>query len=251
MLTIALLAGQPEIFYSIQGEGKNTGIPSVFIRLSQCNLYCYWCDTDYTWNWQGTRYAHQRDNEPGYQKYRKEDMMVRMSATDILAAVKQYPCRHLIFTGGEPLMQRKQLFPLLKLLKEADPGYHIAFETNGTILPGPEIDAYTDQYNVSVKLENALVSEIDRISEKAVSFFSCSEKANFKFVVDSPDDLEEVLQLAGSFRISPEKIYLMPQGTHPASLKEKQQWLIELCKIHGFRYTDRLHIHVFGNKRGV
>ncbi|RYZ21287.1 MAG: 7-carboxy-7-deazaguanine synthase QueE [Chitinophagaceae bacterium] len=251
MLKLAKLNGQPEIFHSIQGEGKSIGRPSVFIRLSLCNLYCAWCDTDYTWNWEGTRFAHNNDARPGFAKYRKEDyqeLVTNEALRDILAAI---PCRNLILTGGEPLVQQKDLRSLFQMLKEQEPGYHIEFETNGTLKPLPEIDALTDQYNVSVKLANSKVAAEDRINPDAIGFFAASPKANFKFVVDDRADLEEVLQLVRSFGIRPESVYLMPQGTTAAALREKQAWVAELCKQYQFNYTDRLHIHIWGDKRGV
>jgi len=250
MLTLAKMEGKPEIFYSIQGEGKNMGVPSIFIRLSQCNLYCYWCDTDYTWNWNTLPFPHQNDLIPGYAKYDKKTSTIRLSNEDIWTAITQYPCKHLIFTGGEPLVQKKQLVQLLQLIKQ-HPGYHIAFETNGTILPGNELDQLTDQYNVSIKLSSSHVTAEERIVPEAIRFFSKSEKANFKFVIDNPQDLEEVNELLQQFSIAPNRVYLMPQGTSAQALQARQLWLVEICKEYGYNYTDRLHIHIFGNKRGV
>jgi 7-carboxy-7-deazaguanine synthase len=251
MLKLAKLNGRPEIFHSIQGEGKSIGRPSVFIRLSLCNLYCTWCDTDYTWNWEGTSFTHNNDARPGYRKYRREDVMELVSDEGILSILRDIPCRNLIFTGGEPLVQQKDLRSLFRLLKETDPGYHIEFETNGTLEPLPAIDALTDQYNVSVKLANSHVAREDRINPEAIRFFAASPKANFKFVVDSQDDLAEVQELVSEYNIRPEVVYLMPQGTTVAQLREKGAWVAEICKQYNYNYTDRLHIHIWGDKRGV
>lgn len=251
MLKIALHKKQPEIFYTIQGEGKNIGRPSIFIRLSLCNLYCFWCDTDYTWNWQGTPFKHQNDISPDYQKYIKKDNLRKMSNEEIWESICQFPCENIVITGGEPLVQKKDLTELLRLLKQKNPNFYIEFETNGTILPDEALDALTDQYNVSVKLQNALVTEKERINRKAIFFFAQSPKSNFKFVVDTPQDLDEIQNLIQKFDIDSKKIYLMPQGVNPKILRKKQQWLIEICKQYGFNYTDRLHILVYGEKRGV
>lgn len=251
MLKIALHNNIPEIFYTIQGEGKNIGKPSIFIRLSLCNLYCFWCDTDYTWNWEKTDFKHQNEKNPAYKKFKKSESIRKMSSEDILAMLKQYPCENLVITGGEPLVQKKDLIGLLQTLKTHNPNYHIEFETNGTIIPDKNLDALTDQYNVSVKLQNSLVTEKERINEKAIDFFAKSPKSNFKFVVDTPKDLEEIKNIIQKFAIEPKKVYLMPQGTNEITLKQKQQWLVETCKKKGFNYTDRLHILIYGDKRGV
>ncbi len=251
MLKLAKLNGKPEIFYSIQGEGKNIGRPSIFIRLSLCNLYCNWCDTDYTWNWEGTPYPHQNDQNPRYKKYQKELFMMELSNEEIIRQIDSFNCKNLVITGGEPLMQQKELISLLNALREPDKAYHIEFETNGTATPSKVLDIQTDQYNVSLKLSNSKVKEKDRLNERAITFFAQSPKANFKFVVDRENDLHEILKLIKQYNISPEQVYLMPQGTNPETLRQKQQWLIELCKQYGFNFTDRMHIHIYGNKRGV
>jgi 7-carboxy-7-deazaguanine synthase len=250
MLKLARLDGRPEIFHSIQGEGKSIGRPSVFIRLSLCNLYCTWCDTAYTWNWEGTPYTHNNDAR-GLAKYCKDDYMELLSDEALAGILEGIHCRNLIFTGGEPLVQQKDLRSLFRLLKQKDPHYHIEFETNGTLKPLPEIDALTDQYNVSVKLSNSGVAPEDRINPEAIRFFAASPKANFKFVVDSPGDLAEVQALIADHGIRAEAVYLMPQGTTAAQLREKAPWVADICKENNFNYTDRLHIHIWGDKRGV
>ncbi|MCR9252131.1 MAG: 7-carboxy-7-deazaguanine synthase QueE [bacterium] len=249
MLNIAKLDQGPEIFHTIQGEGKNLGVPSVFIRLSLCNLYCVWCDTDYTWNWENTNYNHVNDSKPDYSKFKKDEHILRMTADQILEEVAQYNCKHVVITGGEPLVQHKELIELCAKLKSLRK--HIEFETNGTLVPNEDLEPLIDQYNVSVKLSNSFVKKEERISPKAIEFFSQSSKSNFKFVIEEQSDLDEVLHLIEEYQIPHDSVYLMPQGTTPEMLNNKQQWLIEVCKEKGFNYTDRLHIHVYGPKRGV
>jgi organic radical activating enzyme len=251
MIKLAKLDNKPEIFHSIQGEGKNMGKPSVFIRLSLCNLYCRWCDTDYTWNWLNTPYLHNNDALPGYTKYRKEDMMLQMGNEEITALVAAFNCNNLVITGGEPLVQVKDLQLLLATLKQSNPAYHIEFETNGTLIPTPQVDALADQYNVSVKLSNSGVDKADRLRAAAIDFFAASDKSNFKFVVDDAADLAEVLEIINTHRIASHNVYLMPQGTTIETLKSKQAWIAEICKQYNFNYTDRFHIHIWGNKRFV
>lgn len=247
-LKIASPDAHPEVFYSIQGEGKNLGQPSIFVRTSLCNLHCIWCDTDYTWNWKGARFAHVRDAEPGYEKFDIKEVVAELSVAEVAALVRQYPCRNVVLTGGEPMMQQEGL---LALMEELGKGYWFEIETNGTIVPDPEFDARINQYNASPKLANSNNPKKLREKPRAYRFFARSPKAVFKFVIAEPQDLEEVLALAERYAIPPEKIYLMPEGTSGASLEEKQKWLVEVCKKHGFHFTSRLHILIYGNKRGV
>lgn len=248
MIKIAKPDEAPEIFYSIQGEGKNLGQPSIFVRTSLCNLHCIWCDTDYTWNWAGTRFAHVKDGQPGYGKFDKQACIAEMSVAEVAQAVQQYPCKNVILTGGEPMLQQPALAELMAALGEA---YWFEVETNGTLLPDPEFEARIHQYNVSPKLANSNNPQKLRERAKAYRYFVGSPKAHFKFVVAKPPDLAEVLGLIARYRIPPDKVYLMPEGTNEASLAEKQAWLIEACKQHGFWFTSRLHVLVYGNKRGV
>ena len=147
-MKIANLSGKPEIFHTIQGEGRSTGLPCIFLRLSQCNLHCHWCDTDYTWNWEGTPFSHEKDGTPGYQKFRKKDMIIECSTEETADFIKTYDCPNLVVTGGEPLMQQKELTGLLELLKTSGNIRHVEIETNGTYIPSEELDVWVDQYNV-------------------------------------------------------------------------------------------------------
>ena len=112
-------------------------------------------------------------------------------------------------------------------------------------------DARINQYNVSPKLANSSNPKKLREKPKAYRFFAQSPKAVFKFVIAAPKDLEEVLELIYRYSISPQKVYLMPEGTSEESLANKQKWLVEVCKEYGFHFTSRLHILIYGNKRGV
>lgn len=250
-MKLAKLNGKAEIFYTIQGEGKSIGHPSIFIRTSLCNLHCSWCDTDYTWNWIGTPFKHEKDSEPGYEKYSKADYMVQLSIHEIAAELEPINCRNVVLTGGEPLLQQAELAELMLLLRKADTGYRFEIETNGTIIPTKAFDELVDQYNVSPKLANS--NNPLKLREKAdvYEFFSDNPKAVFKFVISNEEDLQEVLALISKYNIKPGHVYLMPEGTSPEKLRAKQQWLIEACKKYNFNYTDRLHIHIYGNKRGV
>jgi 7-carboxy-7-deazaguanine synthase len=246
-MKIAKLNNRGEIFYSIQGEGKNIGVPSVFVRTSLCNLHCVWCDTDYTWNWEGTPFRHKRDVDPAYRKFRKEEQIVELSVEEIIAEISTYPCKHIVLTGGEPLMQQAELVMLIRAL----PGYFFEVETNGTLLPTAEFDARIDQYNVSPKLANSGNALQLREKSESLRFFATSQKAYFKFVVCLEHDLDEVLTLQSTYAIPASRIILMPEGSTSAEFNNKPLAIVEMCKRHGFRYSDRLHVHLYGEKRGT
>lgn len=250
-LKLAKLHGRPEIFFSIQGEGKSIGIPSVFVRTSLCNLHCIWCDTDYTWNWTGTPFPHVNDAKPGYRKFDKKEWIARCEITEVAEIVAAFPCKNVILTGGEPMLQQPALTAMMHTLRSRSADYRFEVETNGTMVPTAEFDAVVDQYNVSPKLENS--GNTRRLREKpaALRFFAQSPKANFKFVIAEKNDLDEVLALLITYAISPEKVWLMPEGTSARVLGQRRKWLVEICKTYGFRYSDRLHVQIWGAKKGV
>ncbi len=250
-MKLARLKGKPEIFYTIQGEGKSLGKPSLFVRTSLCNLHCIWCDTDYTWNWEGTSFPHVYDRDPGYTKYKKSEWIEEIPVSDVLEIICGYECKNIVLTGGEPMLQQKELQELCRALKKTDSTYWIEMETNGTLLPEKDFDLYLDQYNVSPKLKNSNNPEKLRIRPEVLHYFSKNPRASFKFVIDSRADLQEVLDIVNTYRIKAPQVYLMPQGTAAGQLAEKRVWLVEICKQYGFNYTDRLHIHIWGSKRGV
>ncbi|MEO6759416.1 MAG: 7-carboxy-7-deazaguanine synthase QueE, partial [Saprospiraceae bacterium] len=129
--------------------------------------------------------------------------------------------------------------------------YRFETETNGTRLPSAGFDTAIDQYNVSPKLENSATARRHRDRPAVMRFFADSPKANFKFVVAAPGDLTEVLELLDRYAISPEKVWLMPEGTSATALDERRIWLVEVCKQYNFRYSDRLHVQIWGSKKGV
>lgn len=251
LLQLARLDGQPEIFHSIQGEGKSTGVPSVFVRTTRCNLHCFWCDTDYTWNWTGTRFAHQYDALPGYRKFDKKDWIAPCVVEEVAQAVLAFPCKNVVLTGGEPMLQQPALTALMLRLRQTWPDYRFETETNGTLLPTPGFDAAIDQYNVSPKLENSRNPRRLREKAKPYHFFASSPKANFKFVLADERDLSEVLDLLERYSIRPDRVWLMPEATSREMLAERRLWLVDICKAYGFRYSDRLHVQIWGSKKGV
>ncbi len=227
------------------------GMPAVFVRSSLCNLHCIWCDTDYTWNWTGTRFEHRHDVCPGYRKFDKKKWIAGLPVEAVAALVAEIPCRNIVLTGGEPMLQQEALVALIRRLRQISPGYRFEVETNGTLLPLPEFDQAVDQYNVSPKLENS--NNPRKLREKPVAcrFFAQSPKAYFKFVVAEKNDLEEVLELKQRYALLPEKIMLMPEGSTRQLLARRRRWIVEVCKANGFYYTDRLKVQIWGSKKGV
>jgi 7-carboxy-7-deazaguanine synthase len=249
-LKLARHRGRPEIFASVQGEGKSAGRPSVFVRLSHCNLYCTFCDTDYTWNWRGTPFPHRRDTEPGYRKFDPEAESLELTPAAVAAELLRHTCDNLVITGGEPLLQQAELVALLGTLRAARPAVAVEVETNGTLVPSAELDALIDQYNVSPKLENSGVRASHRYRPEAAEFFARNPKASFKFVVAEAADIAEVLDYSGRHALEAARVFLMPEGSRSETLRERQRWLAGVCALHGFRLGDRLHIHLYGDERG-
>ncbi|MGH7415955.1 MAG: 7-carboxy-7-deazaguanine synthase QueE [Candidatus Rokuibacteriota bacterium] len=214
-----------ETFYSIQGEGATAGHPAVFVRLQGCSVGCGWCDTRYSW-----------DPASGRE--------VELPA--LLDEVAAFPCRRAVITGGEPL--ESPLFaPLADAL--ATGGYLVEVETSGTLAPAPDADAGI-QWNVSVKLSGSGVAEAVRINPDAIRAF-VGRQAWWKFVLREPGEVGEVLRLAERFALPRERVLLQPEGLRAEDLAARAPWLVEACKAHGFRFSPRLHILIWGAKRGV
>ncbi len=225
-----------ELFYSIQGEGKLTGVPSVFVRASGCNLRCTWCDTPYaSWAPEG------------------EDLAV----DEIVKRVAAYGVRHVVLTGGEPL-----IMPEIEALAErlAGRGHHVTVETAATVYKPLKLDLAS----MSPKLSNstpttreggrfARAHEEQRLNPTTIQrFIDASPDFQLKFVVAAEADLAEVdALLAGITGWTPADVLLMPEGTDAASLGEKAGWLADLCLRRGFRFCPRLHISLYGNTRGT
>lgn len=240
-----------EIFYTIQGEGINTGKPSIFIRLAKCNLQCIWCDTKYTWLYneksliklktiakEKSLFIHD------LKIYHKKIEAVKTSIDDIIAEIRSYNCTHLVITGGEPLLQKASIIKLLEKL----PNYSIEIETNGTISP-QGMPSYV-RFNVSPKLSNSFNSSKLRYKPKILKEFS-TLTSSLKYVISRESDITEVLDQLSELAPIQIKVILMPEATSEGELKLKQKWLIELCKKHNFFYGNRLHVQIFGAKRGV
>jgi 7-carboxy-7-deazaguanine synthase len=220
-----------ETFYSIQGEGRLVGVPSFFIRTSGCNLRCVWCDTPYT-SW-----------EPEGEERSLEEM---------LAEAKRHPAKHAVVTGGEPLLTR-DIEELTHRLKRE--GFHVTIETAATIFKPVSCDLMS----MSPKLSNstpegkfAEMHDEHRLNLPVIQEFFDRYDYQLKFVADEKKDFAEIEGILQRLRnVDRTRVLVMPQGRSKEELYERAPWIVELCKEHGFSYTPRLHIELWGNRRGT
>jgi 7-carboxy-7-deazaguanine synthase len=219
-----------ELFYSIQGEGSLVGVPSVFIRTSGCNLRCAWCDTPYTsWQPEGAE----------------------LTLGQIVDEVKARPARHVVVTGGEPMIA-PEIIPLTERLRGL--GLHITIETAGTVFQ----PVACDLMSISPKLANSTPNDPWaaqhnrlRIQPEVLLELMARYPYQLKFVIEKPDDLEELRALIRVLDADRNRVMLMPEGTDRDRLLERAVWLAEICKQEGFRFSPRLHVDLWGNRRGV
>ncbi|NPA88377.1 MAG: 7-carboxy-7-deazaguanine synthase QueE [Epsilonproteobacteria bacterium] len=223
-----------EIFYSIQGEGKYSGHPSVFIRVGGCNLKCpgfgeKGCDSYYAVD----------------KSYKSE--WKSLSIEEIKKEIEKYlnfkP--HLVITGGEPVLYYKELYELIKNYP-----YEITIETNATI------DIYFEKYPkykdvtfaMSVKLSNSGEEYNKRVKKEVIkSYAKNAKKSFFKFVVDR-DLKEEIEDIINGIDLP---VYCMPLGASKEELEKNAPFVFEFCLKNGYCYSDRIHIRLFGKKKGV
>ena len=209
-----------EIFCSIQGEGPNIGKQAVFLRLGGCNLKCTWCDSKYTWN------PEVSDNYTS-------------DVSKILDQIREYSCKHLVITGGEPLLQQDEI---KEIIEELD-GYYVEIETNGSI--PLKIEEKLSQINCSPKLSNSgnesYKLEINPYNEKVI----------FKFVVTNTESLNGINKYILDNNITPNKVWLMPEGVDRSKIIKKNKWLNLIAEKEGYNFSPRLHIMLYGNQRGI
>jgi organic radical activating enzyme len=228
-----LILSTDGIFNSFQGEGQTIGKPASFLRLQLCNLECSFCDTPYTWN----------KTEKGipYSVSQVKEML------DLSWEAKTKP--RVVITGGEPLLQQRQLTTLIKEL----PKWDIEIETNGTILPNPELRgmAYNKkiQFNVSPKTENSGNALEKRYKPDILKTFDNFENTIFKFVVNKENDIDEIEKIVNECDLSAEKIIIMPEGTTTEAIRKHSRLIEPLVKEKGYRLLTRMQIELYGDKR--
>jgi 7-carboxy-7-deazaguanine synthase len=227
-----------EIFYSLQGEGELTGVPSVFVRTSGCNLRCSWCDTPYaSWNPEGGPHT----------------------IAQTMAAIESHPvARHVVLTGGEPMIA-KDVATLARTITES--GRHLTIETAATVAPA---GIACDLASLSPKLLNSAPDPIEhtawrrkheatRWQPEVVREWVDHYAYQFKFVVARPEDIEELEHMLAALgrEIPRHKVLLMPEATSLEKMRARAAWLGETCKARGYRYAHRLHLELYGNRRGT
>jgi 7-carboxy-7-deazaguanine synthase len=228
-----------ELFHSLQGEGILSGTPSVFVRLAGCPLRCRWCDTKYAWDFAGgTDYA----------------------LPDLIEQIQRWPCRFVVLTGGEPLVgpeqtPRPDLAELTHRLRTLNK--HITIETAGTLFI-PDLDC--DLMSISPKLRNSAPSESAltaaheqaRLNQDALVALIGTYPCQFKFVVESPEDIAEIRELLGRLPpVAEERILLMPQAATREQLLARLPVVAQVCRDAGFRLCPRLHALLWDNRRGT
>jgi 7-carboxy-7-deazaguanine synthase len=220
-----------EIFYSLQGEGALIGVPSVFVRTSGCNLRCTWCDTPYTsWAPEGEE----------------------RSLDSIVEEANHYGASHVVITGGEPMIA-PQIGELTHRLSQ-----HVTIETAGTV----DTHVRCDLMSISPKLANSTPYERDggrwaqqherlRYQPEILKHLIQLYSYQLKFVIVEEGDLAQVRAIVEEIGAARSRVLLMPEGIDSAVLAKRGRWLAEVAKREGFRFTPRLHIQLWGNRRGI
>lgn len=224
-----------EIYRSLQGEGLLTGALSVFVRASGCNLRCWFCDTPYaSWHPEGC------------------DMTVE----EIVAHVEEWDARHVVVTGGEPMLFA-ELIPLCAQLRRL--GRHITIETAGTLY----LPVTCDLMSISPKLFSSAPSAEDharwrrrhlreRHRPEVIGRLLAEHEYQLKFVVDTPADLDEVANYLAEFPgVDRQRVLLMPQGVDREGLEARSLWLRQYCDAQGLLFCPRKQIEWFGPIRGT
>ena len=213
---------------TLQGEGPSIGRRCGFLRLGRCNLACTWCDTPYTWRWS--------DHDP-------EAELCEMGDAEILERLDAMRVEMVVISGGEPLLQQRELEPLVDTARR-DRGWRVEVETAGTIAPTVAVD----QWNVSPKLGSSGNPRDRRYKPDVLRAFNTTGRAVFKFVVTSEADLDEVSSIVEDCGL--DNVWLMPEGVDPTALEQRLQWIAPAAIDRGWNVTTRLHVLLWGDERG-
>jgi len=201
-----------EIFPAIQGEGPMMGQPATFLRLSGCNLKCSFCDSQY----------HNDGTE--------------MTVNAVAKEIQKHNINYVVITGGEPTLQEDELYSLKKLLPKQ---FVLALETNGTNIINKNI------------FRHIIVSpKKNKINKIAIKCNDSKPRVEYKFVYEDGNDLwwEDVIN---SCNISKDKVWIMPEGSTRDQQIKKMPEVVEYCIKNKYKFSPRLHVLAFDNKRGV
>ena len=229
-MTSAPLAVSEVFGPTFQGEGRSVGRRAGFVRLARCNLDCQWCDTPYTWDWD---------------RFDRNVEITLEPTADVLAQLDAMAIDRVVVTGGEPLLQQRQLLPLLEACRSR--GWDVEVETNGTIIPDAAVADLVSVFNVSPKLANSGIAEDRRIRPAALRALLATGRATFKFVVSAVDDLDEIAVLAEAHALAP--IWVMPEGTDAATVAARLRTLADPVLARGWNLTPRLHVLLWNDER--
>lgn len=254
-----------EMFVSTQMEGSLSGIPSIFLRVSGCNLRCCFknsrCDTPYaSFNPETSKYNSIEDLVKAFKDLRK-----------------QYPkVKDLVITGGEPLLYADAIDEFLSKVFTSD--LIVTIETNGTLPPLKS--NYVSLYSISPKLSTSMCKEtsdiltpsqiehhnntrinipnlvklvVDKFTEFQLKFVYSGEEciAEIEEIINNIANTQEIMTPESCLEYINDCVMLMPEGMDDETLQKSRQECVAKCIEKGWRYTDRLHIIVWGNKRGV
>lgn len=239
---------------TVQGEGPSIGKVCYFIRLNHCPLECRWCDSAFAWRY------NKRKNHNSQKVYDPKKEIHPTSFTELWAWLKEEKAKFLVVTGGEPLLQYKQLIPFLReaILRPHTQLARVEIETAGVMFPTELSELIRDTntrdwlyFNVSPKLENSGNSKEARFNQEALERFNFSNRAAFKFVVTEPGDFREILEIIEQIKIPSHKVWIMAEGTSDKKLNDTMMRIVDDAINFGFNLTPRLHVQLWGNKRGV
>jgi 7-cyano-7-deazaguanosine (preQ0) biosynthesis protein QueE len=215
-----------------QGEGPSLGRRAGFVRLGRCGLACTFCDTPYTWRWE--------DHDPAVELTTRE-------VAGVLDELEAMDVGLVVVTGGEPLLQQSHLPPLLRPLRARQ--VEIEIETAGVIPPTPDIVELVTRFNVSPKLANSGNDLERRYRPEVLRALQATGKAAFKFVAVDASDLDELAVMVAECGLT--NVWVMPEGTDPATVVDRSRALIEPVLARGWNLTTRLHVLLWGDRRGV
>jgi len=238
-----------ECFESIQCEGKNLGVPSIFVRFYGCNLRCQFkgieCDTPYA-------------------VYKEKDNAIKMTVLEVYNKIKSFKSKNIVWTGGEPCLFQDFIINVMYKLNRSIMSvkkkdfYTAEIETNGTIVIKSALLSHIELFNISVKLSSS--NQLKgfnklRINHDALESFPDSRKYSyeiesvFKFVYSNENDIKEILDLNKKYPTFP--IYLMPEGITREDVLNNSLEVVDKCIEYGFRFSPREHINIWDTKRSV